>query len=706
MPARRCHAVVHTSAGPTKNCDRWTWDAERGKAVRRSKAWFDRNPGEHRVVLTRPGSKPPEPEHFAQEGAAGPERALVTVVGGRVSGRRGRGVRRKVEGREDYDADSLKALQFSPYLEDRQAYLEKVTGKGLRAGPGGDIHSGLIPEERKLSQRMDLEDDDELAHMLGLNTYSFYYDPHVKVDVQYHTYHVGGREVAFGGVPGVTYEEEVLPRNPYVIARIDPTTPEGRAVGSDYVHALIALGEMRNQKDRTVAGEVERMLGWSSALINPDDITLALEEVGLEGMAGALLERGYTPPDTFVDALLLASAEGDDVAAAHLEALSAAGRRLVELENDKRVLSARSVKEACRKYSEAARKRDELEKLGVYGEERDRAVDDMRDGELSYRTWYEATAEVLEKRRERLIEVEAEINRTRSEEMREVEDEGELSKIVAKYEPLLKAAGDERRMLREEKEKLERLGSYAVPAVGLTEGRLVAVHETSHQVERDEEGHVIVRPAGDHSEHGVRDSVHLSINHPVIGHLERAQPEDSTLILIPLDRLVEDNPGSLYNLYTVDTRMAPEPRKGIRFDKDHVVLIEGGDPESRKESAKKVIEGLGASWAGDAGKDYAELTDRRLAPIAMAEGIASGRHAGADDYLVESALASRGAMPGSSEGLLGASSVRRIGLNGLLRMFDRGGVPPYGRPVEYAWIGAEFQTQRVGRGRRRGEPIG
>jgi hypothetical protein len=118
MPDRSCHLVIHTSLGPTKNCDRWVLDPESGRAARRSKNWFNNNPGEHTVIVTHPGSAAPSAESFLPDATLGPDAVAVTIVGGRTTGRRGRAVR---EGHSEtgLDSGSGKILQFSPYENDR-----------------------------------------------------------------------------------------------------------------------------------------------------------------------------------------------------------------------------------------------------------------------------------------------------------------------------------------------------------------------------------------------------------------------------------------------------------------------------------------------------------------------------------------------------------------------------------------------------------
>jgi hypothetical protein len=120
MPSRTCHAVIHTSLGPTKNCDRWVWDARSGRPVRRSKKWFNQNPGAHSVIITHPGATPPTAADFTPGAELGEEAVAVLIFGGRTTGRRGRDASRAGGGvAPASDADRMKLLQFSPYENDR-----------------------------------------------------------------------------------------------------------------------------------------------------------------------------------------------------------------------------------------------------------------------------------------------------------------------------------------------------------------------------------------------------------------------------------------------------------------------------------------------------------------------------------------------------------------------------------------------------------
>lgn len=120
--ASKCRSVVHTSAGPTKNCARWVWDDVSNQAVRRGVAWFKSSPGPHKVVVTSPSARPPEKSMF-QPDALLPEGAiLVSVQGGRVSGRSGRSVREHFPN-PDLGSLGVRALLFSPYHADLTAFL-------------------------------------------------------------------------------------------------------------------------------------------------------------------------------------------------------------------------------------------------------------------------------------------------------------------------------------------------------------------------------------------------------------------------------------------------------------------------------------------------------------------------------------------------------------------------------------------------------
>jgi hypothetical protein len=109
------------------------------------------------------------------------------------------------------------------------------------------------------------------------------------------------------------------------------------------------------------------------------------------------------------------------------------------------------------------------------------------------------------------------------------------------------------------------------------------VHQTDYAPTFDNNGNIILKPFGDFpntdkatgqqmmdevtgkpSASIDRDTLHFTINHLVGGNYARPAPtSNSNVIIIPLRDVLDANPGSLDNLYAIDTFLTPKPGEGL-----------------------------------------------------------------------------------------------------------------------------------------------
>jgi hypothetical protein len=76
-----------------------------------------------------------------------------------------------------------------------------------------------------------------------------------------------------------------------------------------------------------------------------------------------------------------------------------------------------------------------------------------------------------------------------------------------------------------------------------------------------------------------RDTIHMALNHTVMGHGQRPSIQNGYTIVGNLQRLLERNPGSLSSLYAVDTWFAPKPGQPLVFPRGSFEVFEGGFQE-------------------------------------------------------------------------------------------------------------------------------
>jgi hypothetical protein len=122
---------------------------------------------------------------------------------------------------------------------------------------------------------------------------------------------------------------------------------------------------------------------------------------------------------------------------------------------------------------------------------------------------------------------------------------------------------------------------------------LFLVHETSHPLKMSANGNGMLYPTSQYqtafvNNHGktpdmyeyVRDTIHFALNHIVAGHDQReALAQGSNIIIAKLTDVLRANPGSLDNLYGIDTFLTPAPGKPIILPKGSFKTFEKGiDP--------------------------------------------------------------------------------------------------------------------------------
>lgn len=140
-----CKAVIHTTHGPTVACSRWTYDPATNEVSRRSKVWFHQNPGEHQVIIAAPNAKPPHPNDFTNNTPLDPTTLRTVIVSTATTGRRGRALHKNRHLTANIDSDAVKALQYSPYPQDRAAHqaASKIAAAGNRLAQLSNLHTTL-----------------------------------------------------------------------------------------------------------------------------------------------------------------------------------------------------------------------------------------------------------------------------------------------------------------------------------------------------------------------------------------------------------------------------------------------------------------------------------------------------------------------------------------------------------------------------------
>ena len=218
---------------------------------------------------------------------------------------------------------------------------------------------------------------------------------------------------------------------------------------------------------------------------------------------------------------------------------------------------------------------------------------------------------------------------------------------------------------------------------GLSIDDLFLVHETTYDTEYDEDGNVILRPNEDYpmlDENGqplldaegrpydlYRGSLHFSINHRVSGHEMRETPEESTVIMIPLRSVLEANPGSLDNLYGVDTYLTPPPGQPLRLPAGAVRTVKlEKDAENPWKTVHEELQKMGmdpgVAMYGGADSVGAEA-DERIRGIASQLGTQNMMHAHSSNATFERMRRHEG-----HKYSMTAPVFTRLGRNALMRL--------------------------------------
>lgn len=128
-----------------------------------------------------------------------------------------------------------------------------------------------------------------------------------------------------------------------------------------------------------------------------------------------------------------------------------------------------------------------------------------------------------------------------------------------------------------------------VPITDVGIDDLFLVHETKHDIIRDEAGNVILNPIIDFDSSKPRNTLHFTLNHRVQGHMQRSDSGGKNAIIVPLKDVLEANPGSLDNLYAVDTILTPAPGQSLILPKDKTRIV-SLDPSLDSTAKDKLVE--------------------------------------------------------------------------------------------------------------------
>jgi hypothetical protein len=511
----------------------------------------------------------------------------------------------------------------------------------------------------------------------------------VTVRITYDTYQIGGRSVVFGGVPGVTYDAEVIPRNPYVISGHPPDTPEGREAALAYVYAQVAIVEGRRGFCSTCrfersctscarTGVHTPGMGAVSHLIPRND-ALMLEE-----------------RRTVVDALLARASGGDVVAQAELKALATAGRTLVRAAaRGTSVLTPDLIRTEIAPYAQALEERSRTRELDSV---RSQAADErLRRMDADLRQRIALCEESVRECSRELSDTAPGFNRLETDRR-----DADAEPLEARRETLRQEIERQQDM----KSALQMIEAARAHGTAALDGDgLRLVHETSYDIERDGDGNILLRPRGDWEADGGRDSVHFGLNGRAAGHLMRTGADARRALVIDLKRLLETNPGAVSNIYPVDTRVVPPPRTPIVLPPDAVVSVEYSSDDTPEERSRRVEDVLRAAGAPvfPSGQHHSSREAESVATVA-AVSLGVGNAPEHSTWEAENTylLLCGGAAGGRSIGNLSAAgpildawAVHQMGENGALRLFDRGGEPPLGRRTERAWSGADIRPAKA-----------
>lgn len=164
------------------------------------------------------------------------------------------------------------------------------------------------------------------------------------------------------------------------------------------------------------------------------------------------------------------------------------------------------------------------------------------------------------------------------------------------------------------------------------------VHQTDYAPTFDANGNIILKPTGDYAPidpatgkqtidkisgkpvaNYDRDNLHFTINHLVEGHMWRNSPTgQSYVIVVPLRDVLDANPGSLDNLYAIDTFLTPKPGQGL------VIPMQSG----------RVVQGAGAEVSNNVFQALQEVGKlHNQLPEYQTRNILGGQHYANTEYI-------------------------------------------------------------------------
>jgi hypothetical protein len=175
----------------------------------------------------------------------------------------------------------------------------------------------------------------------------------------------------------------------------------------------------------------------------------------------------------------------------------------------------------------------------------------------------------------------------------------------------------------------------ASPAVQrMSPDNIWVIHETSFPPSRSG-GDIVLRPTADYVPETGRHSVHFSLNHSAAGHEFRQGTGARYVVAARLSDVLEANPGSLDNLYSVDTFLTPRPGEGLRIP--NATVLEDAQSVATQQAIRNLIEESGGvAIAG--GPRYSPVTgvDVRIRQLAKELNVPSLTHDGHPLFIFES----------------------------------------------------------------------
>jgi len=236
---------------------------------------------------------------------------------------------------------------------------------------------------------------------------------------------------------------------------------------------------------------------------------------------------------------------------------------------------------------------------------------------------------------------------------------------------------------------------------------LFLVHQTSYQPTFDEGGNIVLRPVSEYSpidrntgkpmidpitgrlvDVVQRETIHFALNHLAQPHEMRTVDGDTYVIIVPLRDVLDANPGSLDNLYAVDTYLTPKPGEPLVIPMKSGKVVNLAADNSNSSDVVKALGDVGRQHNGSdtyetrifpGGRHYsADAVDRRVAYLAKVEvpenypeyegGVSVGIHQGQPNWFIENAV------PHSAVDYRSAMMTPpywwRLSPNFILRMFD------------------------------------